>query len=126
MSEVLGPYHIDKPDGSECHRSLMFNYEKAFLFLVKELSAIGKEILQRQSGISYNEDAEICSYHKAVLLTKFEFLQKDSCNPFGKESYKAREGLWSIYIDSTDRLKALTQIKASSLFDIKPGQKLCP
>ncbi|XP_075230325.1 ARL14 effector protein-like [Lycorma delicatula] len=110
MSEVLGP----------CHKSLTFNYGKAFMLLVKELSAMDKELLQRQSGISFNEDADIYSYHKAVLLTKFKFLQKGCCNPIGKELHKARKGLQPIDIDSADRLKALTN------YDFKPGQKLWP
>ncbi len=65
------------------------------------------------------EQSEICLHHEALLLTKYEFLQKECCNPFQDHGSGRKAGLQRIDLATADSLTAPT----SKTFH--PGQKLC-
>ncbi|XP_029470548.1 spindlin interactor and repressor of chromatin-binding protein-like [Rhinatrema bivittatum] len=121
VTNELGPCSIGIYDGSECHKPSGFYFGRSGLKSIKNFSSEDQELIKRRSGLfSLSVESSICSYHEALILTKFVFLQKYCCNPFKKQNHRNIKGLRSIDCATADHLKAITKK------DFKPGQKLCP
>ncbi len=118
--EALGPCTVGIADGTVCH--LKTYCRKSSLKSVAKLSADERKLVIHRSGIPQmqNEQSEICLHHEALLLTKYEFLQKECSNPFQEHGSGIKGSLQRIDLATADSLTELT----SKTFH--PGQKLCP
>ncbi|KAF5305496.1 hypothetical protein FQA39_LY01587 [Lamprigera yunnana] len=90
------------------HMALTFFSNKNQPKPVTETSLMDKELLKRRSGHDFTEDVLICSYHSAMLMTKYKFLKKTCCNPYGKDNHAIKKDLRTIDISDADELKSLT------------------
>nr|XP_033813764.1 uncharacterized protein LOC117366495 [Geotrypetes seraphini] len=105
-------------DSSECQKpSTFYSGER----LISDFSLPEQELIKRCSGLStLSMESNIYTHHEALILTKFEFLQKNCCNLFRKQNHSNIKGLRPIDLPAADHLKAITKHK------FKAGQKLCP
>lgn len=88
---TLAPCYFGGSVGADCHQSSAFYYDKSQVQPVEEMSPVNKELLRHRPGLDFSEDAQICSYHVAILVTKFQFLQKTCCNPFGIDKHTTKK-----------------------------------
>nr|XP_033816331.1 ARL14 effector protein-like isoform X2 [Geotrypetes seraphini]XP_033816332.1 ARL14 effector protein-like isoform X2 [Geotrypetes seraphini] len=116
----LEPCNIGIYDSSECQKSSTFYSGESCLKLISDFSLPDQELIKRRSGLStLSVESNICTHHEALILTKFEFLQKNCCNLLRKQNHSNIKGLHPIDLPTAD-LKAITK------HEFKPGQKLSP
>lgn len=116
--QTLHACNIGKFEHSQCHLTTYCSHKG--LKPVKDFSPEEQLLLNRRSGVSLNAEDNVCFHHQALLLERFEFLQRSCCNPFNKKNHSNRKGLRPINLETAEQLKDMTQK------DVKPGQKLCP
>ena len=82
------PCTIGRLLNEDCHKT-SYSYKKGLIKL-SDLSEHEKKLIKWRSEVSLQEDHSICFHHKAVFLTKYQWLQKYCCDPYNKhENFKS-------------------------------------
>ncbi|XP_069171644.1 ARL14 effector protein-like [Procambarus clarkii] len=89
------------------------------LKFLKQCNAEDQKLIAKQSELNLDGESQVCLRHEALLLTKFEFLQKTCCDPFKKKCHLKRKDLRPITVATAEKMSDMLKVS------IKPGQKLC-
>jgi len=108
--------HLSDP----CHK---YSFSKtAGIINLSELTLHEKDLLFLRCDFKETTTTgamTVCLHHQAMFLKRYEYLQKNCCDPYSKHS-KPSKGRSVLDIASAAKLTTRTGK------NIKPGQKLCP
>ena len=95
-----------------------FHDKQVGLISVDHLDAMDVKLIAYRTGLDEDKIQTICYHHKQTLLTKYEWLEKSSCNPFKNHKKQIKGNLKAISLELVDKAKAKLVLI--------PGKKLCP
>lgn len=101
-------------ESSKCHLTTLIPNKG--IKLLNEYKLEDQQLISRRSGLTFDETSLICLHHQALLLTKYDMLQKSCCNPFGKKNHmpSARKNLRPITLEIADHMKDQMKIDVSN------------